>query len=129
MSSAPPVLVPIATAMEIDARLSRSIASLGSTHHCILICEIPMTSHCRYDIFKTGETPQNRPVNRKLTDATLKTMLRVSRMGTISSKPTGRPRQQVADVCVLFAQAGALNDHFQGLVLKASYTQLSRWHF
>lgn len=69
-------------------------------------------------IFKVGGTPLDRPAEVKLADATLRTMLRISRNATVSSKHTGRPRQQIADVCVLFAQAGAFNDHFQGLVLQ-----------
>lgn len=80
--------------------------------------EVVSDWRAEFEVFKVGSTPPNRPPESKLTDATVNIMLRVSRMATVSSKHTGRPRQQVADICVLFAQAGALNDHFQGLVLQ-----------
>ena len=108
---------------EDKANYDRTWAHILASHPNIRqviasLADVVAAWRSEYDAFKSGNTPANRPADLKLVDTTLKTMLRVSRMATASSKHTGRPRQQVADVCVLFAQAGALNDHFQGLVLR-----------
>lgn len=49
-----------------------------------------------FDLFKLGGVPARLSTERSLTDSVVKTMVRISRMATVSSAHTGRPRQQVS---------------------------------
>ena len=76
-------------------------STLSSNHPGILqviqsLKAVVATWKEEFDIFKLGGVPARLSTERSLTDAVVKTMVRVSRMATVSSAHTGRPRQQVS---------------------------------